>query len=134
MAAARTALRTLFRTTWAKVPPLVAFAALAAGPAFAHAILTASTPPAGATVPGPVVEFALRFNSRIDRERSRLVVIAADKSERVLPIGEASSEHMLTTAGRLAPGAYRLRWQVLSTDGHITRGDLPFTVGEGDPP
>ncbi|MFI4981818.1 MAG: copper resistance protein CopC, partial [Nevskiales bacterium] len=26
------------------------------------------------------------------------------------------------------PGAYVVRWQVLSVDGHITRGDVPFTV------
>ncbi|WP_245326709.1 copper resistance protein CopC, partial [Bradyrhizobium sacchari] len=24
--------------------------------------------------------------------------------------------------------AWHLRWQVLSVDGHITRGDIPFTV------
>ena len=29
----------------------------------------------------------------------------------------------------LAPGSYVLRWQVLSVDGHITRGDIPFKVG-----
>ena len=28
----------------------------------------------------------------------------------------------------LAPGRYRLRWQVLALDGHITRGDIPFTI------
>jgi methionine-rich copper-binding protein CopC len=28
----------------------------------------------------------------------------------------------------LAPGDYRLRWQVLAYDGHITRGEIPFTV------
>jgi len=28
----------------------------------------------------------------------------------------------------LAPGAHVLRWQVLAIDGHITRGDVPFTV------
>ena len=26
------------------------------------------------------------------------------------------------------PGDYVLHWQVLATDGHITRGDVPFTV------
>jgi methionine-rich copper-binding protein CopC len=28
----------------------------------------------------------------------------------------------------IQPGSYRLRWQVLALDGHITRGDIPFTV------
>jgi methionine-rich copper-binding protein CopC len=31
-------------------------------------------------------------------------------------------------AAGLPPGAYRLRWQVLAIDGHITRGDIPFRV------
>jgi methionine-rich copper-binding protein CopC len=26
------------------------------------------------------------------------------------------------------PGAYTLKWQVLATDGHITRGSVPFIV------
>jgi copper resistance protein C len=30
----------------------------------------------------------------------------------------------------VTPGAYKLRWQVLSVDGHISRGDVPFTVKE----
>ena len=31
-------------------------------------------------------------------------------------------------ASGLAPGAYRLRWQVLSVDGHVSRGDVNFKV------
>ena len=31
-------------------------------------------------------------------------------------------------ANGLAPGKYKIRWQVLAIDGHITRGDIPFTV------
>ena len=33
-----------------------------------------------------------------------------------------------TTTNLEAPGAYVVRWQVLAIDGHITRGDVPFTV------
>jgi methionine-rich copper-binding protein CopC len=35
---------------------------------------------------------------------------------------------MLRATLTVAPGAYVLRWQVLAVDGHITRGDVPFTV------
>jgi methionine-rich copper-binding protein CopC len=28
----------------------------------------------------------------------------------------------------LLPGEYRLRWQVLASDGHITRGEISFAV------
>jgi len=39
-----------------------------------------------------------------------------------------SPDTLAATVGELAPRAYRLRWQVLAIDGHITRGDIPFTV------
>jgi methionine-rich copper-binding protein CopC len=35
---------------------------------------------------------------------------------------------LAATVDRLGSGHYRLRWQVLAVDGHITRGDIPFTV------
>jgi len=35
---------------------------------------------------------------------------------------------LLTTTAALSPGGYVVRWQVLAVDGHITRGDVPFTV------
>jgi methionine-rich copper-binding protein CopC len=31
-------------------------------------------------------------------------------------------------AGAWPAGAWRVRWQVLAVDGHITRGDIPFTL------
>jgi methionine-rich copper-binding protein CopC len=34
------------------------------------------------------------------------------------------------TTGELATGVYVLRWQVLAVDGHITRGDIPFSVDQ----
>jgi len=46
----------------------------------------------------------------------------------VLPITSEGAGDILTTNAELAAGAYSLRWQVLAIDGHITRGDLVFTV------
>jgi len=48
----------------------------------------------------------------------------------VLPITETATEDGLRTTVSLVPGLYSLRWQVLAVDGHITRGDVPFTVGD----
>ena len=71
----------------------------------------------------------IRFNSRIDRLRSRLVLVAPDGTKSVLAIGPADAPEVLTATARdLKPGAYRLRWQVMSLDGHISRGDIPFEV------
>ncbi len=97
-------------------------------PARAHAILEASEPPAGATVRGGSVTLKLRFNSRIDRARSRLTLTHPDQSKTTPPIDPAGPPDLLTTTVVLTPGAYVVRWQVLAVDGHITRGDVPFTV------
>jgi methionine-rich copper-binding protein CopC len=35
---------------------------------------------------------------------------------------------VLLARADLSPGAYSVRWQVLAVDGHITRGEVPFTV------
>jgi methionine-rich copper-binding protein CopC len=107
---------------------ICALLGLPASSAFAHAILVQSDPPAGAAVPAGKVDLHLRYNSRIDSGRSRLTLIAPDHAQTVLPIGAAATEDVLNTTATLAPGAYTVRWQVLAVDGHITRGDLPFTV------
>ena len=108
------------------VIPLLAI--LLPGVASAHAILVDSSPATHASIPAGHEAMMLRFNSRIDRERSRLTLVAPDKTESRLPIGAAGPPDIMTTAGDLTPGDYTVRWQVLAVDGHITRGDVPFTV------
>ena len=96
--------------------------------AHAHAILEQSTPPAGASVkPGPL-DLHLRYNSRIDRDRSRLTLIRPDRSKDTIPIAEDGPPDIINAHLDLTPGAYIVRWQVLAVDGHITRGDVPLTV------
>ena len=41
-----------------------------------------------------------------------------------------TADTLASQAQDLRPGEYRIRWQVLASDGHITRGDIPFVVGE----
>ena len=106
--------------------PLVLLAAPI--PAEAHAILIESTPAVNGTVAGPNVAFTLRYNSRIDHARSRLTLTLSDQSTKVLAIADSSAEDQLATAAALVPGSYSLRWVVLAVDGHLSRGDVPFTV------
>ena len=96
--------------------------------ASAHAILIDSTPAVHATVPPGELDLLLRFNSRIDQVRSRLTLTGPDHAPRVLSLSAAPGEDMLAASTVVAIGAYTLRWQVLAIDGHITRGDVPFTV------
>ncbi len=111
--------------------PSALFAVLAGlwtAQAQAHAILIDSTPAVHGSVAAGHEAMTLRFNSRIDRERSRLTLIIAGKEQARLPIGSAGPADVMTTAADLLPGDYTVRWQVLAVDGHITRGDVPFTV------
>jgi methionine-rich copper-binding protein CopC len=97
--------------------------------ASAHAILTDSTPKANGSVAAGHVALTLKYNSKIDQGRSRLLLVAADKSETPLAItANADKPNELDSATDLKPGTYVIRWQALALDGHITRGDLPFTV------
>ena len=100
----------------------------AAAQAFAHAILEASRPQAGGTTPAGPIVMQFRYNSRIDRARSKLVLTRPDQTRTTLPIDPDGPPDVLATRADLPPGAYVVRWQVLAVDGHITRGDVPFTV------
>jgi methionine-rich copper-binding protein CopC len=102
---------------------------LGSAAARAHAIVVSSLPAAGAVVHDKSGRVMVRFNSRIDPLRSRLLLVRPDGSSTALELADAPGRDTLTaTVSELTPGSYRLRWQVLAIDGHITRGDIPFTV------
>ena len=109
---------------------LIAGAALLPLPAAAHAIIVSSDPAVDAVV-RPSLPVMLRFNSRIDPERSRLTLLRPDGSSQPVPLApDRRPDTLAAKLDGLPPGRYRLRWQVLAIDGHITRGDIPFAVGE----
>ena len=98
-------------------------------PIFAHAILLEATPSANGSVAGPDFDVKLRFNSRIDAARSRLTLVRPDQT--LLAISIQPSQNAALLDGRITglhSGEYKLRWQVLAADGHITRGEIPFQV------
>ncbi len=107
------------------VPALV----LAARPARAHAILVSSTPAQAATIRVGRIALLLTFNTRIDRARSRLNLFDAASAATVLAIQPDDNPAILRAEATIpAAGAWRVRWQVLAADGHITRGDIAFTA------
>jgi hypothetical protein len=103
--------------------------ALATRAAFAHAVLVQSSPVVNATVQGPDVPVSIKFSSRVDGARSTLTLNSSDGQSTPLAIEQQSSPDTLTAhAARLVPGQYAIQWQVLATDGHVTRGQIPFRV------
>lgn len=119
----KTCLRSIFA-------PTIILALIAGQPVLhAHAILVEAVPEQDATVNGPDVAIQLKFNSRVDGERSRIYLVLPDKSVRTLSLEKQESLEVLhTQASGLTSGSYRIRWQVLAADGHITRGEYVFTV------
>lgn len=95
----------------------------------AHAILKSSSPAAGSVVAGPDVPVTLTFNVRVDAARSRLELLMPDASTIPLPAGKQPSPDTLASKlSGLKSESYTIRWQVLAPDGHISRGEIPFTV------
>jgi copper resistance protein C len=104
---------------------------MAASPrmALAHAVLLSSTPQKNAAVNGPDITISLKYNSRVDGARSSLSLVKPDGSvERIGALAQPLPDTLSATGHKLSKGAYVLRWQVLSSDGHITRGEVPFAV------
>jgi hypothetical protein len=101
----------------------------AAGLIEGHAVLKESSPAANSVVTGPDVPITLKYNVRIDAARSKVQLLHPDNSVTELAVEKQTSPDTLTLKAKgLVPGAYKIQWQVLAPDGHITRGEIPFTV------
>jgi methionine-rich copper-binding protein CopC len=120
------------RRTIASIAAFVALGLLLPNLATAHAVVVTSAPAAGAALAAPPPNVTIRFNSRLDHARSRLLLIGADGAQTVLQVAPDSDPTVLEApVPAVGPGPWRLRWQVLAVDGHITRGDIPFTIQQG---
>ena len=94
-----------------------------------HVILKSSSPANGGSVTHPDMPVKLTFNVRVDAARSKLELLMPDASIIELPIIKSPSPDILVSKlTGLKPGTYAIRWQVLAPDGHISRGEIPFTV------
>ncbi|HTU00700.1 MAG TPA: SCO family protein [Candidatus Sulfotelmatobacter sp.] len=100
-----------------------------------HAILMESTPKQDDAVANPR-RVVLRFNSRIEKKLCTLNIVGPGQSNVILLRQEtdAPPDTLIFHLPELAPGAYRVRWKVMASDGHMTEGGLRFSVsGEGVP-
>ena len=110
----------------------VAAIALTPGIARAHAIVVAAQPAMNSTILPGELEIRLDFNSRIDQKRSRLSLQRPDGGEVAVALAPGGASGVLAGRAQVAgEGPWKLRWQVLSLDGHITRGEVSFSVHDG---
>jgi methionine-rich copper-binding protein CopC len=98
------------------------------GPALAHTRLLASEPAAGAvlnTVPKRIV---LKFSAPPEKGFSQLQWSEQGKGEWKSLQVEQLGKQLEASLPALAPGRYKVRWSVLSRDGHRQRGVLQFSI------
>jgi len=102
---------------------------LGSGRLWGHAVVVESTPKVNDIVSGPTLQIKLRFNARVDGKRSKLTVVDQNGVSRPIPLAQqVSPDSLLANISDLRSGKYQLHWQVLASDGHITQGDIPFSV------
>ena len=110
----------------------LALAMIAApGPSWAHAVLVKSAPAREATLSRPPERVELSFNERLEAAFSTVSVWSAagvQVDHRDVAIGSDDPKRLSVTLGRLEPGAYTVRFRVLSVDGHIAEASYRFTV------
>ncbi len=104
---------------------------MAASPrmALAHAVLLSSSPQKNAAVNGPELpSVSSTIRASMGRDSSLSLVKPDGSVEKIGALTQPLPDTLSATGHKLAKGAYVLRWQVLSSDGHITRGEVPFQV------
>lgn len=97
--------------------------------AIAHALLLESTPKHDATSGAPA-QLVLRFNGRIEKRLSRVLLVGGPDRASIPLDGpdDSSPDTLAYRLPTLAPGPWEVRWRVLSVDGHFTEGRLRFTI------
>jgi len=100
-----------------------------ASSARAHSLLLESAPAAAALLAAPPPEISLRFNNRIEKKLSTIRLLDERGGVRPLAmLADGPADRLTATVPSLDPGAWRVEWRVLSTDGHVVSGRFSFRV------
>ena len=105
-------------------------AVLASTAAEAHAFLDHAEPRVGSTVPTAPRELVLSYTQNLEPAFSSVEVSDANGARVDLGKPKIGASTMRVGLKPLSPGAYRVRWQVLSVDTHTTEGSFTFNVGQ----
>ena len=103
-----------------------------AGTASAHAHLKTAAPAAASTVAASPSELRLGFTEGVNLTFTGVSVTGPAGAP--VPTGAAilapgdDKVLVVPVSGPLAPGAYKVDWHALATDGHKTDGSYSFTV------
>jgi copper resistance protein C len=98
--------------------------------AVAHSLLLESSPAAGATLTSTPRELGLRFNNRIEKPLSKVRLVDSHGAAQTVTLTRegVAPDWLRAPLPPLAPGRWRVEWQVLSTDGHVVSGRFEFHI------
>ncbi len=113
---------------------LAVVAALRPASARAHANLVQSDPPAQAVLPRAPERVVLTFSEDVVPAEIEVVVLNAQRQR--VDLGDAAlvpgtKNAVAVSLDRVGNGVFTVQWKMVSAvDGHLTRGLVPFTVGD----
>ncbi len=123
-ASVRSALR-----AWAALVTLTAaLLGLGAAPALAHDELTHSTPASGAHLSASPEKATLTFTNPLNEIGMAVLLEGPDGQDRTLAPTVSGRDLTVDLPASLS-GQQRLKWRVVSADGHPVEGVVEFTVG-----
>jgi methionine-rich copper-binding protein CopC len=97
----------------------------------AHAVLVRSSPGSRAALHQPPDRVSLWFNERLEPAYSAVSVWDARETQvdlRDVRVAPEDPRRLIVSLPALKPGAYSVRYRVLSVDGHVVEGRFAFTV------
>jgi copper transport protein len=109
----------------------VVLALAVAIPVAAHTELISATPKPNSAVPAGPIAVRLVFGEPVEGSLATIVITGSDSVAQSLRVkGDPHDVHAVIADVTLtAPGTYRMKWHVVSADGHPVNGSYRFTVG-----
>ncbi|WP_169728153.1 copper resistance CopC family protein [Massilia alkalitolerans] len=95
-------------------------------PAWGHTRLLGSVPEQGALVHSPPAAVVLVFSAPPEARFNRIELRRGGRWQAL--VTQQDGARLRAALPALDPGPYRVRWRVLSRDGHSQDGKLDFTV------
>ncbi len=110
--------------------------AVAAAPAFAHAVLERATPGDGETLETAPTEVRLEFNEPVSPPVGAVRVFDSEGTRVDEGVAESDGGRAIVAPlqGNLRDGSYVVSWRAVSADGHPVRGAYFFYIGTDSDP
>ncbi|WP_019421652.1 CopD family protein [Paenibacillus sp. OSY-SE] len=98
-------------------------------PASAHANMASSSPLSNSELTDSPTEIRITYTEGIDADLSSMTLWNTDGAEIAGEVKSDGEKTLVKSISSLPNGIYKVKWQVLSVDTHVTEGSFEFAVG-----